>query len=1098
MLNNIGSVKFLFFTAILMAVALTVDSADLKTANIAIENFESDSVPKGCSATNGAELIVTPERFKSGEKSLRWTWTEPESSITVASPSGPVVMGENDCLAFWVYNEQPAEKILWLELLKDGNVVGRCWYVLNFKGWRPFAAPYKQIYQYPEHFMLNPANTTLNAIRLTAPSFRMKTPSGVKNGRLYLDYVNFNCHDKPYADNQQPWIGNPEILNSATPEAFIYSEHDISKNRTYLPSLVPDDKISEEEKKSMAIIAERVKDGDKIQAGTFSGDLKPRELTALADPKVLDDFRDILRIRRSPEGIITGRPVISATGFGTSKFNDPEDGFALSEPPYFGKVKTPLMARLVGAYLFEKGKGNKEAAAALLNAFFDICDHLLDQGYDEGDNNISSSGFDVTCITTMRDELAKTGRLRDMLLSSAACGLAIRGDVLMIKDWEHAGYFPRNTDFSGEYRRLLALTTLLPDQSERLQRLYAYQRTVSLLCDPALGEPYAWDGTVHHHPMFHIAYACGVFIADAYNLRGSCFRLNPDAIAMLKRSFMAMAFMGGASSTVPPNIPGYTGQPLTINLAGLSLMLSHCDTAESRQGIDPEVAAIFLAVEGEKSKDPHVQEFRSLGIEPYKFSGHKTLNGASIALHRRDNWLVSIAGQYKFRRPYEPNPGYIASAFNHYSRNGSVFVVSAGNPPSPWDSGYRLEGWDHRHQPGTTGYLGETEAELRCRLVEAENTFGGGTDMDDDGIWGLEFIHQSSRFSDNIRFHKSAFCFGNRITMITTDIGRGPGARDKEKSLRFATTLFQNSFGSGGSKGLATTFGQNSTMESVTASPEKEPCWIDGEKITAFPFEKSLLLGAAHWLIDNKNSGYYIHPNPAPLRFERHEQKWNYIWKVWAKPVQEFPKDDPRNFEPTTGNFAIAWFDHGSRPDTTECVYTLIPETTPEAMGSFAKEMANKSNQSSVISKQSEKEAPYRIIQKDAKAHILWDRDSNTTGYIIFDHSWSPSPTGDKRPTTSDFLLKANRPCSVMLREKDGNLRLSAASTDMDSWPGWAESKVFLSGDIVLSIVGKWEIAKLDADAPKDCSTTQANGITTVKIPYRTFMPVRMTLKPEK
>ncbi len=85
-----------------------------------------------------------------------------------------------------------------------------------------------------------------------------------------------------------------------------------------------------------------------------------------------------------------------------------------------------------------------------------------------------------------------------------------------------------------------------------------------------------------------------------------------------------------------------------------------------------------------------------------------------------------------------------------------------------------------------------------------------------------------------------------------------------------------------------------------------------------------------------------------------------------------------------------------------------------------------------------------------------------------------------------------------MLREKDGNLRLSAASTDMDSWPGWAESKIYLSGEIVLSISGKWEIAKLDADAPQDCSATNANGITTIKIPYKTFMPVRMVLKPVK
>ncbi len=95
----------------------------------------------------------------------------------------------------------------------------------------------------------------------------------------------------------------------------------------------------------------------------------------------------------------------------------------------------------------------------------------------------------------------------------------------------------------------------------------------------------------------------------------------------------------------------------------------------------------------------------------------------------------------------------------------------------------------------------------------------------------------------------------------------------------------------------------------------------------------------------------FVHPESPPLKVTRREQQWNYILQPWAKKEQAFPKDDPRNFEPTKGNFATAWFDHGSKPDTTECVYTLVPETTPEAMGSFAKEMAKNSNQSSVNSR---------------------------------------------------------------------------------------------------------------------------------------------------
>ena len=75
---------------------------------------------------------------------------------------------------------------------------------------------------------------------------------------------------------------------------------------------------------------------------------------------------------------------------------------------------------------------------------------------------------------------------------------------------------------------------------------------------PDLGEPYAWDGTVHHHPMFHIAYATGALVTEAYNLRGTSFRLWPDAREHIKRSLLMLAFLSDPVGVFPPNIPGYT------------------------------------------------------------------------------------------------------------------------------------------------------------------------------------------------------------------------------------------------------------------------------------------------------------------------------------------------------------------------------------------------------------------------------------------------------------------------------------------------------------------------------------------------------------
>jgi hypothetical protein len=340
--------------------------------------------------------------------------------------------------------------------------------------------------------------------------------------------------------------------------------------------------------------------------------------------------------------------------------------------------------------------------------------------------------------------------------------------------------------------------------------------------------------------------------------------------------------------------------------------LAYCGAEGTPGGIDPEAASIYLSLADVEPDDPHRLKFLELGIKPFAYNGHMTLNGSAIALHRREPRLVAIAGEYKFRDSHEGKPSYIAAAFNDYSRNGSVFVVSAGNPQSPWESGFSLEGWDSRLIPGTVRYLGETETQIHQRKNRSKSAFGGGTELDGDGIWGMEFVHDSGTKPDNIRFHRSAFCFGNRITMITTGIGRGPAAKPSERDMPFAVTLFQNAFGGGGiteeTKEQTAHFGYLAPRKPAPTPPEQEPLWLEGRKITAFPFEQVLPPGSVRCLVDNKGTGYYAPAESPPLRVTRPEQKWNFIWNGWGKNGARFPDINPDRYSPSTGNFATAWF----------------------------------------------------------------------------------------------------------------------------------------------------------------------------------------------
>lgn len=1059
---------------------------------VRVESFEDDKLPVGWVASAGGGCSITNERFKSGRQSLVWNWSGDGSTLSCGIPGGEtVVMRELDCLALWLYNETPSDNILLLDVMRGGSSFGSCWFTLNFKGWRPLGAPYKQIYLYEEHFMTYPQIVGMDSFRLTiikrpdaaSNSSDEAAPRAQDSGRLFIDYVNYSCSDKLRPDNQQPWVGNREMLHTDNPWRYIYSHHDISLNRPWLPKLTAEERIAADIKKDMGTIAARCVAGDKENDDPpLAIPLGPKN-----DQKVLDEFSEKLQIKRSPQGVITGRPIVQPAGWCKWKFNNPPDGIVIVGEGADGA--SSLARGLASAYLFEKKSGRMDSAAKFKEAFFDLCDHLLDQGFMEGNNNVSLNGLDFVPVFTMRTELAETGRLRDMLLASAACACRLGGDVLMFEDWSKSGYNPRNTDLYSAYAQLLVTTALLPDPSERLQRLQAYTRAISMLANPDLGEPYAWDGSVHHHPMFHIAYASGALVREAYTLRGTCFRLWPDAREHIKRSLLMLAFLSDPVGVFPPNIPGYTGQPLGVFGGNGKVMwqMALCETADSKDGVDHELAAIYLNCNLDRPDDPYVKKFHGMGVKPATFSGHKTINGSAICAHRRDGWLVTIAGQFKFRKAYEPNGAYVASSFNHYSRNGSVYVTSTGEPLSTWASGFSLEGWNSFLQPGATSYVGESAEQINGRIGNNHSAFGGGTDMDGDGIWGMEMIRRAVGVTDNMRFHKSAFCFGDRITLITTDIGRGDGAGGAERALSFATTLWQNSFGPGGwtepPGRIAYRYAANAPRKPDPIQPERESCWVEGKEVKEFPWRTVLPPGPARWLIDNRQTGYYTHPNSPPLHVERREQEWTYLMnKYFLKSAEEMNGPGDCKYKPTKGNFATAWFDHGSKPDVNQCVYTLIPKATPESMGKLAKDMASPDT------------APYVIRRMDAQAHILWDRATNTTGYLIFaPDKWS----GGK----DERLLAVNRICSVMLKAApEGSMRVSVASTDLDSWPVWAwgSGRIMLSGDIVLTLDGGWEIASVDNDpfTPKNCSTKRVEGKTMLAIPFKTFMPTRLTLKP--
>ena len=290
---------------------------------------------------------------------------------------------------------------------------------------------------------------------------------------------------------------------------------------------------------------------------------------------------------------------------------------------------------------------------------------------------------------------------------------------------------------------------------------------------------------------------------------------------------------------------------------------------------------------------------------------------------------------------------------------------------------------------------------------------------------------------------------------------------------------------------------------------------MDGVEDKSFPSERTLEAGKGHWLIDNKGTGYYIHPGAAPLRLMRHPQSWTYMTKEYLLNKEDDPfipngragdgafREKPieaneKYYKPTTNNFALAYFEHGAKPEAPDCAYSLMVRSTPEEMTKLAAEMGNKTYGSY---------RTYEILQQDSNAHILWDRDTKTTGYAIFDAKWKfetgnlkldmkGKKIGDGltshqvssfKHQVSSNLLSVSRPCLVMLRESDGKLKLSVASTDYKD-----------KSPMILTLNGSWAIES--TDTKQACKVEAKDGSTTIEINYEfdkptmSYMPIHAVL----
>ncbi|MBM4087531.1 MAG: hypothetical protein FJ272_22300, partial [Planctomycetes bacterium] len=455
-----------------------------------------------------------------------------------------------------------------------------------------------------------------------------------------------------------------------------------------------------------------------------------------------------------------------------------------------------------------------------------------------------------------------------------------------------------------------------------------------------------------------------------------------------------------------------------VNPGALDL-LARSGTPDGRQPLDPEVAAAYLRLVPEAAqKEP----YRSADVQPEPGpNGTFVMNYAALLSHRRDNWLASVHGQSKYVWGTEMYASQ--NRYGFFNGLGQLEILAGGNPVSAKASGREEAGWDWRRFEGTTAPLLPLETIAngnRTWMPTSPETFVGGlSHRGRQGLFAM-VVNQNMPGKTTLKGRKSWFFSDERILCLGSDISCDEAEHPTQ------TTLCQKRLPQDRNGRLI-------------------PTCLNGSDLSDFPSERTLAEAKPHWFLDVQQTGYYL-----PARQKATVARWR------QKSRDHQDKGD------TEGDFLTAWIDHGKAPVAAGYEYALVVRATSEAMQRFAAD------------------PPYRVLQRDQAAHVVWDTAGRRWGCVFF----APQEVTPHAVAAETLQVKAvDRPCLIMVEAaaktrlgravavRDGQLDATVADPDLNLENGVSQPR-----PLRVTFRGAWR----PLDAPANVRVLSSNAAETV------------------
>lgn len=661
--------------------------------------------------------------------------------------------------------------------------------------------------------------------------------------------------------------------------------------------------------------------------------------------------------------------------------------------------------------------------------------YYLDQGWQEGASGGTRHhiGYNTRELAlgffVMRATLEEQGLINEV--GASLMWLFNLGKILGDESEFHANIDYLNTQ--AFYHLMLIFLTDDKAKQQALLRGYSNYMSVVLAQDDEKGV-FKVDGTGWHHNGHYPAYALGAYKnvpQIIQTLSSTSYAISTEGHANFRKAFMATRLYSHGYDIGFGNAGRH---PLGTDIRSLRepyLQMTNAGAPGSTSGIDKEMAAAYLSLWGEE--DPiSARVFAVLnGVEAEQLSGYYTFPYAATAVQKKNNWAAIIKGYSKYVWASEI---YVTdNRYGRYPANGTIQLYNEGGNEG---SGFSHDGWDWNRYPGATVInlpYEELEPEAALIMYRSGETFAGAVELEGNGVFGMVLSETKGSNADGpevnigypgrLKARKSVFSFGNKLICIGSDIS----SVDMEHPTQ--TNLFQVAL-------------PDTNMKILSSE----------EELATFPAAYQLAQPKKAWVIDPYGNGYHLLTGGQVHIQKKHQQSYHNKYSVRTGKASAKTKGQNE----TEGDFATAWIDHGLAPKDAAYQYVIYPSLPEDQWKKFGSSL--------------KKEKSYEVLQANTQAHIVVDKSTRTTGYVVYEAS---------EQLTHGPLVATSDPLLMMIKETKGQLQIHVVQPDLN-FEGHGNKYENMSRPVsaTFSVSGAWQ----NANSSSDVQVKIEGGITHVTV----------------